>query len=251
MLKSLCFSLCLSGALFSKEAPSHPFNPNTPGDPLLNEIALETGTDKSSKHHNYTEVYAKYFSPLREKPITFLEIGIFKGHSVKMWEDYFTSADLHFIDITDERIEYSSDRSHYHYIDQSDIPSLRKFAKTIDGGFDIIIDDGGHTMNQQINSFKALFPFVKSGGIYIIEDLHTSYSSSYGGVPWGSIKKRKRQTAIGYVLDLVHDLNYQSAKTHCADKNKSRAQLDETLNIYQKDIYSIHFYSSLCFIIKR
>jgi hypothetical protein len=59
---------------------------------LLDALALASGTDKSSAGHNYTKIYAKYFASLKDKPIKFLEIGIFQGNSVKMWEDYFSEA---------------------------------------------------------------------------------------------------------------------------------------------------------------
>lgn len=147
----------------------------------LDDIALRTGADKGSHFHNYTEIYAKYFGPIKEKPIKFLEIGIYKGASVKLWEEYFKNADLHFMDITFQYAEYYSARSHYHLCNQESIPELEKFIQEAGGEFDIILDDGGHTMSMQITSLTKLFPHVKSGGMYIIEDLHTSYWSSFGG----------------------------------------------------------------------
>ena len=114
---------------------------------------------------------------LEDKPIKFLEIGIFEGASVKLWEEYFKNADLHFIDITFQNIKHFSNRSHYHLCDQENPESLQAFIQKTGGDFDLIIDDGGHTMKQQITSFVTLFPYLKSGGIYIIEDLHTSYWS--------------------------------------------------------------------------
>ena len=55
----------------------------------LDALALKAGTDKSSAQHNYTKIYSRYFSPIKDKPLKFLEIGIYKGNSVKMWENYF------------------------------------------------------------------------------------------------------------------------------------------------------------------
>jgi len=81
---------------------------------LLNRLALEFGTDKGPIGHNYTRIYAKYFAPLKQKPIRFLELGLFKGNSVKMWEKYFTHAELHFLGYSPQYLEYYSNRSAYH-----------------------------------------------------------------------------------------------------------------------------------------
>lgn len=217
----------------------------------MDRIALKAGTDKSSNFHNYTEVYSQYFAELRNKPITFLEIGIYKGHSVMLWEKYFPHAELHFIDISDTLIEYYTPRAQYHFIDQADIPALQKFAKDIKGGFDIIIDDGGHLMSQQINSFKALFPYLKSGGLYIVEDLHTSYWQHFGGQGDTIHPQAGPGTAIEFLTRLVDDLNYTGAATTCADWKKTPSDMMSQLNDFQKNIYSIQFYKSLCIIKKR
>jgi hypothetical protein len=209
----------------------------------LNGIALTTEADKGSHCHNYTEFYSQYFSPLREKPIKFLEIGIFKGASVQMWEKYFPHADLHFIDITFQNVEHFSNRSHYHLCDQSNPHQLKQFIQLTGGDFDVILDDGGHTMTQQITSFCTLFPHIKSGGMYIIEDLHTSYWTSYGG--------GGPDSTVNFLKTLIDEVNHVGAKTGRASHlNLSPAILSE-LNIYQKQIYSIHFYDSAVIIIKR
>lgn len=216
---------------------------------ILNDLALKAGTLKNSLLHDYMEVYAEYFAPFRKKPIRFLEIGIFEGDSVKLWESYFINAELHFIDVTDSNIKYFSNRSHYHFLDQGNSSSLVKFADNIKGQFDIIIDDGGHTMRQQITSFKALFPYIKSGGLYIIEDLHTSYWSQYGGS--GDLSYSGPGTAVQFLKDLVDDLNYTGAVTGKASWDLVPPEIKQNLNYYQEYIYSIHFYDSLCFIKKR
>lgn len=217
----------------------------------LDRLALAAGTDKSSAWHNYTEIYAKYFAPLRHQPIKFLEIGIYKGDSVKLWENYFSTAKLHFIDINPSIIEYTSSRSRYHFVDQSNPSQLKDFAQSIEGNFDIIIDDGGHTTEQQLTSFKALFPYLKSGGMYIIEDLHCSYHLPYAEHNSLDCPEAGYKTTVTFLQRLIHDLNYIGATTHCADTRKAPEAFKQTLNEYQTSIYAIHFYTSLCIIIKR
>ncbi|MBA3958535.1 MAG: hypothetical protein H0X51_09130 [Parachlamydiaceae bacterium] len=217
----------------------------------LDQLAVQAGTDKSSVFHNYTKVYARYFQALREQPMKFLEIGIFQGNSVKLWESYFTKADLHFIDIDNSRIQYFSERSHYYFLDQANSVALNSFAAGLGGDFDIIIDDGGHLMDQQIISFKTLFPYLKSGGYYVIEDLHTSYWKGFGGGGTLSMPKSGPNTCTEFLKGLVDDVNYTAAVTACADSDKISQEIRRRLSTYQKDIESIHFYQSLCIIIKK
>lgn len=217
----------------------------------LDEIGLRTGTDKSSIFHNYTAVYEEEFNHLRNKPLKFLEIGINKAYSVKMWEEYFPQGDLHFIDISSDLIEYYSERSKYHYLDQADPIALATFVQETGGDFDLIIDDGGHTMKQQITSFKALFPALKPGGIYVIEDLHTSYWRSYGGGGSQARPCEHPRSATSFLKTLIDDLNTIGAKTTCADQDKASPELLSTLTYYQQHIKGLYFTSSLCFIIKR
>lgn len=70
----------------------------------MDELAIAANTDKSSRHHNYTRVYPKYFASIRLDQLTLLEFGLYMGHSAKMWEQYFPNANLHFVDITDKKV---------------------------------------------------------------------------------------------------------------------------------------------------
>ncbi|MCX5925592.1 MAG: class I SAM-dependent methyltransferase [Candidatus Dependentiae bacterium] len=222
----------------------------------LDQLALQTGTDKSSAFHAYTAIYDKFFSGIRHKPIKFLEIGIYKGASIALWDRYFDNAQtrLHFIDIDPQAVALCKNRSFSSRIDgyivnQEDKESLRQFVATAGQEYDIIIDDGGHTMDQQKNSFEVLFPTLKKGGVYIIEDLHTSYWPVYGG--------GTADSTINFLCNLVHDINAVGAQgfvegdtqTFFADFNKFDRLFFK--NYYQEHIDSITFYGSLCFIFKR
>lgn len=217
----------------------------------LDTLAIQAGTDKSSLAHHYTKTYSKYFAPLRKEKIKLLEIGIFYGNSVKLWESYFVNGELHFVDINAERIQYHSNRSHYHFVDQENIAEMQALATNLGGNFDIILDDGGHLMTQQINSFKALFPSLKSGGLYVIEDLHTSYWSAYGGGGAVGAPASTKGTCVEFLKGLIDDLNYTAGVTATADFDKAPPDLKATLNAYQSQIESIHFYQSLCIILKK
>lgn len=217
----------------------------------LDQLAQASGTDKSSKYHNYTHIYAHYFAKYKNDPLKFLEIGIQYGNSVKLWENYFPNADLHFIDVDPNQIRYVTQRSHYHFVNQADRAGLIDFGIRVNGDFDIIIDDGSHRMYETIVTFQSLFPFLKRGGLYIIEDLQTSYWSIYGSYGTPEKPQSGPGTAIQYLKDLVDDLNYTAARTWCSDINKVPQDLGKTLSIYQSEIESIHFYRGLCIILKR
>jgi hypothetical protein len=210
----------------------------------MDNLALKANADKGSFFHNYTEIYADYFAPLRDKKIRFLEIGIDNGNSVKLWENYFKNASLYFIDITLQNVKYASERSKYFVVDQENPRDLNKFIQETGGLFDVIIDDGGHTMNQQIVSFQCLFPHVKPGGLYIIEDLHTSYWKEFGGGD-------SQYTAIAFLKALIDEINFVGYRTSHASHLHIDPVISGEMNIYREQIRSIHFYDSLAVIIKR
>lgn len=217
----------------------------------LDRLALEANADKASSYHNYTKVYAKYFDAIKDQPLKFMEIGVYQGASVKLWEAYFPNADLHFIDIDLSRIPFKPARSHLHLADQANPNQLLAVMNETGGEFDVILDDGGHTMNQQITSFKTLFPYLKSGGVYIVEDLHTSYWRSYGGGGDPYQPRSSPQSAIEFLKQLIDDVNYVGARTTRANHDGNLDGIKPSLNIYREQILSITFYDSLCFITKR
>ena len=140
--------------------PKQETMPNQNGEQwqFLDELSIKYGSGKSSLIHNYTPIYEKHISHMRHEPISLLEIGVFQGSSVMMWENYFTAADIHFIDLTDKHLIYNYTKSKIHLLDQSNQTQLEKFAKEIGRKFDVIIDDGGHKMEEQITTFKVFYP---------------------------------------------------------------------------------------------
>ena len=227
--------------------------------PSLDKIACEFLTDKCSFVHNYTVIYEQYLERFRNSPIKFLEIGIDQLSSAKMWDHYFQhpKARLIFLDINNVSVDNCresiknhilSDRIQGYEADQANKDMLIDLFSQIGDEFDVIIDDGGHTMVQQITSFCTLFPYVKKGGLYIIEDLHTSYWNAFGGGGTQINPVAGPGTTLKFLADLIDDVNYPGGITGIADVNKCLD--DKLLNYYQRHIKSIHFYNSICFIIK-
>lgn len=136
----------------------------------LTEIGLKYGTDKALDH-KFTDIYNNIFTPLRNNELNILEIGIWDGASMKMLKEYFINSNICGIDI-DDKTKFIEERINIEICNQAESEHLNKIFNGIE--FDIIIDDGSHIISHQQISLKTLYPRLKQGGIYIVEDLHTS-----------------------------------------------------------------------------
>ena len=147
----------------------------------LTQIGNETKTDKAT-YHNFTEFYDRYFSSLRNESLKILEIGIFKGESLKMWKEYFPNSEIYGLDINNLK-HLEEDRIFVEQADQTDINRMNNVFSNVK--FDIIIDDGGHSMYQQQLTLISMLHRLKRGGYFIVEDLHTSleYHHFYNNDP--------------------------------------------------------------------
>ncbi len=211
----------------------------------LDEIAIKHGTDKSSAGHDYMASYYRYFAPWRERSIKILEIGINQGYSLRTWHEFFPNAEIFAIDINPACRALEGGRVHVFIGDQEDVTFLRSVAAAAGGSFDVVIDDGGHFVKQQITSFNTLLPHVVPGGIYVIEDLHTSYWPSFGGGP------NKPDTAVEFLKGLVDVVNRHGRKGNgsspAAWLQADRAEPESPA----KEIESIEFCRSMCFVVKK
>jgi methyltransferase family protein len=147
----------------------------------LREIYQEHNDRLMHKWDHYIEIYDKHFSSFRNKEIVFVEIGVAHGGSLQMWRKYFgEKALLIGVDINPECKKFEEDNTKIFIGSQTDTKFLNELKSQIPP-IDILIDDGGHTMKQQVTTFEMLFESVKPNGLYICEDLHTSYWYEYGG----------------------------------------------------------------------
>jgi len=146
----------------------------------LEELTIKYDVD--ALELGYTSHYAHLFDDIREDVVKILEIGVETGRSHRMWLEYFPNAIVYGFDIFEhgvdefDRLQKGNphlNRSVMFKGDQENVDDLNKFLSLYGRNFDIIIDDGGHTMKQQQISLGVLFDAVKSGGYYVIEDLHT------------------------------------------------------------------------------
>ena len=176
------------------------------------------------KIKGFYELYDNKLANLIGKNIKLVEIGVQDGSSIQNWRKMSPSWDVWGVDID------PSCTGHQIIIGrQEDKEVLKQFE-----GFNVVIDDGGHTWKQQIETFEYLFPTMPSGSIYVIEDLHTSFWKTFDDYP---------VSTVDYLLKLVPHLNY------CEANNLDR-MLNTTMLTNNK-IKSIEFYPSVVFITKE
>jgi hypothetical protein len=155
------------------------FNLEKPKEDIdLTELAANYYTDKQYEHNYFSLVYTDLFSSIKDDVKSFVEIGMDKGESLLLWRDYFTEANIIGADIDISRARdalnnKNNDRIALVTLDQSKEDMLEEFTRD-NSNIDIILDDGSHKMRDQQITFAKLFKSLKSGGLYIIEDLHTS-----------------------------------------------------------------------------
>ncbi len=203
----------------------------------LDALAIKYQTDKSSRTHNYAVKYDAILGARREAVSRVLEIGVFNGASLRMWEEYFQNAQIIGMDNDWRTRKHGVGRASILVGDQSRGDDLDAAARC--GPFDLIVDDGSHHWSDQIRSFKHLFGAVRPGGIYIVEDVCTSY----WGEAWGS-----GPPAIEYFASLIAEANFYGERA--GGINDRREAL--LLPVFpDRGVASVHFLNSLVVVHKR
>ena len=147
----------------------------------------DTKSDKIS-HHGYQRIYPWFLGHFVNSKVNLLEIGIDETESLKLWQGYFKEIQLYGIDI-DEK-SFTDPTVTLFKVDQSKSDQLANFKANVETQFDIIIDDGSHVPTHQILTLESLWSLLRPGGVYIIEDIETSY--------W------KKSNIYGYNFDARH-----------------------------------------------
>lgn len=210
----------------------------------LDEIALKHGTDKSSAHHGYTKHYDRFFAPYRDQPVTFVECGYGGyqypdrgGSGAKTWREYFTNATIISTDLY-HKINVP-DGVHFYMGSQSSGDLWRKIFEE-HGQPSIFIDDASHVNHYSIKTFRKVFPHLLPGGIYVWEDLESSWweeTASDGQKFYGCQDPLNLQanTAINFLRRLINDVNAK----HIAGWVK------------EHDVDSVSFFENIAFIRKK
>lgn len=140
----------------------------------LEKIGRVCGTDKAGDGHDYLRKYEYILKPYKDKAFTFLELGIYQGASMELWSKYFVNADIVGVDIDENCQSLAGGGKRILIMDASleeNLCKLKDLKPTI------IVDDASHIWSHQIKALFTLFDALPSGGIYILEDLGTSFPS--------------------------------------------------------------------------
>ena len=178
----------------------------------------------SIKHSSYFPVYDELFSKYIGKEIIFLEIGVLNGGSLFMWRDFFgPKARIIGIDLNPEAKRWESEGFEIFIGSQSDPDFWSRVYESI-GSVDIILDDGGHTNEQQIVTTASSIDHINDGGILVVEDTHASYMSDFGNPSkWSFIEYSK------YIVDII---------------NTRFSGLKSSNNLFRDSIHNVKFYES-------
>jgi len=172
---------------------------STPDLPLLDDLGRKHGTDKSTTNHAFLPIYSRALESMRQSATRVMEVGVFYGSSILMWRDYFTEAEIVGVDpfagLLGHGVRFPEPRKFLERwqqgkageriklieADQADTSHLERTVRELQPGgtFDMIIDDGSHKHRDQQQTMGFLLPLVKPGGVYIIEDIHTSLQTRY------------------------------------------------------------------------
>lgn len=215
------------GNLFGQRSAAEPVNP-------LAEYYFNNFGRQINKWHHYFEIYHRHFAAFRGRSPVVVEIGISQGGSLQMWHDYFgPGARIVGIDVQPRCRQFEDESTTILIGDQADRGFLAEVRRRVPH-IDILIDDGGHEMDQQIVTFEELYPHVQPNGIYLCEDMHTSLMPDWGG------GYRREGTFLEY----------------------SKALIDHLYGWYSKDpglvvdaltrsTFALHFYDSVLVMEKR
>lgn len=214
----------------------------------LDTIFNRYNTDKNSNFHNYTRQYEKLLSDFRDKPIKYLEIGVFNGGSIKSSRDAFKNATCILgLDI-ESGCKIHEDPSNNVFVEIGDATDVAFIQYIIGkyGTFDVILDDGSHINRDVIKSFEILFPLLNDNGLYIVEDT-ICYKSPYhlDKVYDDHLRYFFRYTQ--YLNQWRHDSD-EGIKDHCIDPFKIQKK---TKNVFEYSIDKIEYGCSYIAIYKK
>lgn len=186
------------------------------------------------KWMHYFEIYERHFSKFQGQEVSVLEFGVLHGGSLQMWRHYFGDrARIYGVDINPRCGDLNDPNIAVLVGNQEDVNSLRAIKNGLPL-MDIIIDDGGHSMLQQTLTFEELYGHLKEGGVYLCEDMHTSYWPEFGG------SYRKSDSFMEYSKRLIDKLN----AWHSRGEGLS-------VDAFAETTFGMHYYDSILVIEKR
>jgi hypothetical protein len=214
----------------------------------LTNIFDKYNSDKNSSFHNYCRQYEDIVQKYRNNPISFLEIGVFKGESIKTWREVFPNAKcIVGIDIDPLCKQYENvEKSIFIEIGDATDPHFLKYVNDKYGSFDVILDDGGHKNSQVIIAFEELFPLMKDNGLYIVEDTNV-----YKNKVWIDYNYHNHLIYFAKFIPYLNQWRFDSIegiKDTCQDPFKIQKKAE---NVFEASIDLITFGCSFIAINKK
>jgi hypothetical protein len=225
----------------------------------LTELANTFGSDKGTRigdwgtAHGYTRIYHRFLEPRRCEPLKLLEIGVWKGASLRMWEQFFPHARIVGIDILSDALRAASERSQVVIGDASDRDFLKQVVDTHFGGtVDVVVDDGSHVLDHQVTAIETLFPLLSEGGWYFIEDISVSRFDVKG------VARRPFADFLDYVAWLTDQTTFWDGNTaqqyHTilnVDSLAANERLQLIPNYWNEWLDAVHIFYNMCILEKR
>ncbi len=213
--------------------PAESMSEEARGNPLA-EYFLGNQGRLVHKWHHYFEIYHRHLAQFRQRAPVVLEIGVSQGGSLQMWRKYFgEGTQVIGIDVEPRCRQFQDDATTILIGDQADLALLADVRARFPR-IDIIIDDGSHRVTDQITTFGELYPHLQPRGVYVCEDVHTSYMPRYGG------GLRRPGTFIEFsklLIDALHAWYYTGE--------------GDELDAYTTGILGINVYDSIVVVEKR
>ncbi len=204
------------------------------GNPLADWFLTNRGP-LMNKWFHYFDIYDRHFARFRGRDIVMVEIGVYHGGSLGMWQSYFgPDAKLVGVDLNPRALKFAGAQVDILIGDQSDRGFLRELRARYPR-IDVLLDDGGHAMHQQIATFEELFDAVAEDGVYMVEDTHTSYWPEFGG------GLRAPGSFIEYAKRLADELNAWHVREWATTERSA----------FARSAWSLAFYDSIVAIEKR
>lgn len=170
----------------------------------LEDLASKYNSDKAKLFLSWCSFYEQFLAKYRNQPGNILEIGIFNGASSAMWHEYLPSFSMYGLDISlTDSVQKLNIHKRLFEACQGDSLMRDIIAKEVPENFDIIIDDGSHDNSLTIKTFQLYWDLLKPGGIFIVEDLHCSFSECSSN----SSRELLSDTPLFYFTSLIKQVN--------------------------------------------
>lgn len=200
------------------------------------EKLFDTTQKPSTKWTGYFDVYERHLSKFVGKAPKILEIGVLGGGSIELWLKYFgKDTQVIGVDIDPRCLQYKYDGNATVLMGDQSNPQFWDEFLDKHTDFDIIIDDGSHIMEHQILTLQKTFPHLKTGGVFICEDTHTSYWPKWNG------EYDKKGTFLDYSKYLSDTMNQQHFQS----------KMDPAVLKTFENLYSMSFYNSMVVLEKE